>query len=50
MHILKHTVGRKIIRALEIIRVKKLIPNAALWNKILSSHDLGFVLFVTSMR
>ena len=27
------TVGSKIIRALEIIRVKKPIPNAVLWNK-----------------
>ena len=34
------TVGSKIIRALEIIRVKKLMPNAVLWNKFLSSHDL----------
>ena len=29
------TVGSKIIRALEIVRVKKLIPNAVLWNKYL---------------
>ena len=27
------TVDRKIIRALEIIRVKKLLPSAGLWNK-----------------
>ena len=46
----KATVGRKIIRVLEIIRVKKLIPNVVLWNKYLSSHDfLGFILFITSM-
>ena len=40
MHILKHTVGRKIIRALEIKYVKKLIPNATIRNADLSSHDL----------
>ena len=34
------TVGNKIIRALEIIRVKKLILNAVWWNKYLSSQDL----------
>ena len=32
-------VGSKIIRALEIIRVEKLIPNATLENKYLSNHD-----------
>ena len=37
---LYYTVGSKIIRALEIGRVKKLIFNAILWNKYLSSHDL----------
>ena len=36
----KLTVGSKIIRALEIVRVKKLIPNAVLWNKWLPRHDL----------
>ena len=35
-----NTVGSKIIRALEISRVKKLMPNAVLMNKYLSSHDL----------
>ena len=35
----KYTVGSKIILALEIIRVKKLIPNAVLGNKYLSSLD-----------
>ena len=30
----------KIIRALEIIRVKKLIPNAVLLSKYLSTRDL----------
>ena len=34
------TVGRKIIRELEIIPVKKLVPNAVLWNKYLSSNDI----------
>ena len=34
------TVGSKIIRALEIIHVKKFVPNAVLWTKLLSSHDL----------
>ena len=34
------TVGSKIIRALEIVRVKKFIFNAVLSNKYLSSHDL----------
>ena len=35
------TVGGKIIRALEIIRVKKFIPNALInMKKVLSSHDL----------
>ena len=34
------TVGRKINRALEISPVKKLIFNAILLNKYLSSHDL----------
>ena len=29
-HSRSHTVGGKIIRALEIIRVKKLVPNAVL--------------------
>ena len=31
-------VGSKIIRTLEIIRVKKFILNAVLWNKYLSSY------------
>ena len=35
-----NTVGSKIIRALEIICFKKLIPNAALCNKYLLRHDL----------
>ena len=35
-----NTVHSKIIRALEIIRVKKLISNAVLWNKSLLSYDL----------
>ena len=39
-HDLTNTVGSKIIRALEIIRVKKLIHNIVLRNKYLSSHDL----------
>ena len=34
------TVNIKIVRALEIIRVKKLLPYAVLQNKCLSSHDL----------
>ena len=34
------TVGSKIIRAFEIIRVKKLMSNAILWNKYFSNHDL----------
>ena len=34
------TVGSKIIRALVIIRVKKLIPNGILGNKYFSNHDL----------
>ena len=29
----EYTVGRKIIRALEIIRARKLIPKAVLWNE-----------------
>ena len=33
------TVGSKIIRALEIILVKKRMLNAVLWNQYLSSHD-----------
>ena len=33
------TVDNKIIRAFEIIHVKKLIPNAILRNKYLSNHD-----------
>ena len=47
-HLMRHnklinavsTAGSKIIRTFEIIRVKKLIPNAVLWNKYLSNHDL----------
>ena len=35
-----YTVGSKIIGALELIRVKKLILNAVLMNKYLSIHDL----------
>ena len=34
-----YTVGNKIIRELEIIRIKKLILDAILWNKCLSIHD-----------
>ena len=34
------SVGSKIIRALEIIRVEKLIPITVLRNKYLSSHNL----------
>ena len=34
------TVGGKIIRALEIVHVRKLIPNAVLWKKHISNHDL----------
>ena len=34
------TIGSKIIRALQIIRDKKLIPNIVLCNKYFSSHDL----------
>ena len=37
-----YTVGRKIIRTLEIIRVKKRIPNAVLWNVFSSSYDWLF--------
>ena len=37
---LKNTVDSKIIRALEIIRVKKLMLNAVLWNTNSSRHDL----------
>ena len=37
---IKNTVGSKIIRTVEIVHVKKLIPNAVLSNKYLSSHDL----------
>ena len=37
---LKHIVDSKTIQALEIICVKKLIPNAVLCFKYLSSHDL----------
>ena len=37
---LLHTVDSKIIAALEIIRVKKLIPNAVLLNEYLSRKDL----------
>ena len=36
----RNTGGSKIIRAREIIPFKKLIPNAALRNKYLSSNDL----------
>ena len=35
-----YTVDSKIVRALEVIRVKKFILNAVLWNKYMSSHDL----------
>ena len=35
-----YTVGSKIIRALEIICIKKLIPIAVTKKKYLSSHDL----------
>ena len=35
-----YIVGSKIIWALDIIRVKKLIPNGVLWNKYLWIHDL----------
>ena len=34
------TVDSKIIRALAIIHVRKLIPNAVLQNKYSSNHDL----------
>ena len=34
------TVGSKIIRALEMIRIKKLVSNAILRNKYFSSHDI----------
>ena len=33
------SVGTKIIRTLDIIRAKNLIPNAVLRNKYLSSHE-----------
>ena len=39
-HLPVSTVDSKIIRALEISRVKKLISNAVLRNKYLSSHEL----------
>ena len=39
LHYFMHTVDRKTIRALEIVRVKKLIPNAVLWNKCLSIYN-----------
>ena len=35
-----NTVCSKIIRALVIIRIRKLIPNGVLWNKYASNHDL----------
>ena len=41
------TVGSKIIRPLEIIRVKKFIPNIVLWNK---SYSLIFILLMTSRK
>ena len=37
---IKSTVDSKIIRALEIVRVKKLILNAVLGKKYLSNHNL----------
>ena len=37
---LSYSRQQKIIWALHITRVKKLIPNAVLWNKCLWSHDL----------
>ena len=40
MTLIINLVDRKIIRALEIIRAKNLIPSAVLRNKYLSSHDL----------
>ena len=46
-----YTVADKIIRALELIRVNKLIPNAVWWNNFFSkSWSLGFILFITSMK
>ena len=35
-----YTIGSKIIWALQIIRVKKLIPNEVLCNKYFSIHDI----------
>ena len=48
--LLSVTVGSKIIRALEIVLVKKLIPNAVLWKIFINSWSLSFKLFTTSMR
>ena len=45
-----NTVGSKIIRALEIVRVKKLISNIDLWNKCLLSYNPHVSYSLTSMR